>query len=699
MNLKQQPHDSIFFENSLEEGITELIIYTSNSTSLTIDLDNFKLILDRMLCMLTDTEATGLILRVAVPLESMELKELFLQAKEKSQFKKRLFEILNLMNGLDKLNKPIVSIIDKPLSGLGFTLSLLGNKIISSDPKVKVGFPEGAYSILLGLGSVVNLKSKIGVVRSFEVLTKGKMYGVNQALELNLLDQSCSSEEDAQSWAMDYILQKNKQDVEESKESETINLDEEIQKLNKQANLHIPAHVSCFIIFNTGEFLGKEEQLTMELVQFEYILNCRETEAMVRTMYYAVQNARNYQAKAPYDFQQLTVLGAGMMGAGIAYEGARAGLDVQLKDVSMEAAQRGKSYSENVCSKLIQLGKMTADSKDIILNRIHPKADLNGLNHQDIIIEAVFEDESLKAQVIQESLPSLNKNGIFASNTTSLPISNLAKHVADPDRFIGLHFFSPVDRMELVEIIRGKETDDETLDKALQFVSKLKKTPIVVNDGPAFFTSRIFFNYLLEGITLLMEGVSVQQVDKLAKEAGFAVGPLAVLDEISLDLMLHVYDQLPSLHDSQKRAYAYLKKLTNSGRHGRKSGLGFYDYRNNETGKVAWQDPDLVKQDGLPSPVMIKYRLLHVLALDSYRCLESGILTNPTDGDVGSVLGIGYAMHTGGVFSHIDQVGIQNFVNDCLEFQRFGEQWEVPHSLKELARKDFKFYSGFKSNW
>ncbi|MGV6943745.1 3-hydroxyacyl-CoA dehydrogenase NAD-binding domain-containing protein [Sphingobacterium kyonggiense] len=699
MNLKQQPHDSIFFENPLEEGVTELIIYTTNSTSLTIDLDNFKLILDRMLCMLTDTEATGLILRFAVPLQSMELKELFLQAKEKSQFKKKLFEILNLMNGLDKLNKPIVSIIDKPLSGLGFTLSLLGNKIISSDPKVKVGFPEGAYSILLGLGSVVNLKSKIGIVKSFEVLTKGKLYGVDQALELNLLDQSCPSEEEAQSWAMDYILQKNKQDVEESKESETINLDEEIQKLNKQANLHIPAHVSCFIIFNTGEFLGKEEQLTMELVQFEYILNCRETEAMVRTMYYAVQNARNYQAKTPYDFQQLTVLGAGMMGAGIAYEGARAGLDVQLKDVSMEAAERGKSYSENVCSKLIQLGKMTADSKDLILNRIHPKSDLNGLNHQDIIIEAVFEDETLKAQVIQESLPALNKNGIFASNTTSLPISNLAKNVADPDRFIGLHFFSPVDRMELVEIIRGKETDDETLDKALQFVSKLKKTPIVVNDGPAFFTSRIFFNYLLEGITLLMEGVSVQQVDKLAKEAGFAVGPLAVLDEITLDLMLHVYYQLPSLHNSQKRAYAYLKKLTTLGRHGRKSGLGFYDYSNKEIGKVAWQDPDLVKQDGLPSPVMIKYRLLHVLALDSFRCLESGVLTNPTDGDVGSVLGIGYAMHTGGVFSHIDQVGIQNFVNDCLEFQRFGEQWEVPHSLKELARTDFKFYSGFKSNW
>ena len=699
MNLKQQPHDSIFFENPLEEGITELIIYTTNSTTLTIDLDNFKLILDRMLCMLTDTEATGLILRFAIPLESMELKELFLQAKEKSQFKKKLFEILNLMNGLDKLNKPIVSIIDKSLSGLGFTLSLLGDKIISSNPNIKVGFPEGAYSILLGLGSVVNLKSKIGIVKSFEVLTKGKMYGVDQALELNLLDQSCPSEEEAQSWAMDYILQKDKQGIRETKETEATNLDEEIQKLNKQANLHIPAHVSCFIIFNTGEFLGKEEQLTMELVQFEYILNCRETEAMVRTMYYAVQNARNYQAKTPYDFQQLTVLGAGMMGAGIAYEGARAGLDVQLKDVSLEAAERGKSYSENVCSKLIQLGKMTADSKDLILNRIHPKSDLNGLNHQDIIIEAVFEDDTLKAQVIQESLPALNKNGIFASNTTSLPISNLAKHVTDPDRFIGLHFFSPVDRMELVEIIRGKETDDETLDKALQFVSKLKKTPIVVNDGPAFFTSRIFFNYLLEGITLLLEGVSVQQVDKLAKEAGFAVGPLAVLDEITLDLMLHVYDQLPSLHNSQKRAYAYLKKLTTSGRHGRKSGLGFYDYSNKEIGKVAWQDPDLVKQDGLPSPVMIKYRLLHVLALDSFRCLESGVLTNPTDGDVGSVLGIGYAMHTGGVFSHIDQVGIQNFVNDCLEFQRFGEQWDVPHSLKELARKDFKFYSGFKSNW
>lgn len=424
--------------------------------------------------------------------------------------------------------------------------------------------------------------------------------------------------------------------------------------------------------------------------------------AVTRTMDYGVQNAKNPKRLSgvpDFDFKKITVLGAGMMGAGIAFEVAKAGIPVYLKDTDISLAEKGKAYTEKCCDKLIQLGKMDEKKKAEMLSLIYPTTLLTDLENSDVIIEAVFEDKKLKERVIEETTPFLNSKGVFASNTTSLPISELASYTSNAENFIGMHFFSPVDRMKLVEIIRGKKTSDETLNKTLQLALKLQKIPIVVHDSPAFFTSRIFFNYLLEAVTMLLEGIPAAQIEEEAINAGFAVSPLAVLDEISIPLMLHVYDQLPQLSSSQKRCYTYLSKIVEAGRTGRKSGKGFYNYDIVAKTKQIWQDPTINPSMQHVDSQTIQTRLLHVMALDSYRCLDEGVLDQPIDGDIGSIMGVGYAANTGGVFSHIDTVGIQQFVKDCQSFNSIGEQWEIPDSLKRLAQDSYHFYGGLDANW
>lgn len=428
-------------------------------------------------------------------------------------------------------------------------------------------------------------------------------------------------------------------------------------------------------------------------------IDCK-TDIAIERLNLGIHNARDparLSGFPDFPFNKVSVLGAGIMGSGIAYEIAKAGINVCLKDTDITLAEQGKIYTEKCCNKLIGLGKMTESKKAEMLSLIHPTNNTEDIAGSDLIIEAVFEDKKLKKKVIAENSSFLTVNGFFASNTTSLPITELASFTNNATDFIGMHFFSPVERMKLVEIIRGKQTSDKTLNKALQFALTLQKVPIVVHDVPAFFTSRIFFNYLLEAVTMLLEGIPAPMIEDAAVKAGFAIGPLAVLDEISITLMLHVYDQLPELSFSQKRCYGYLSKLVATGRTGRKAGKGFYNYDTSTKTKQIWLDKSIpVHQLDMK---IIQKRLLHVMALDSYRCLDEGVLERPVDGDIGSVMGVGFAAQTGGVFAHIDEVGIQRFVNECHLFSDCGEQWEVPSSLQKLAEEGYQFYNGHRSNW
>ena len=574
---------------------------------------------------------------------------------------------------------------------------LLFDQRIGIGPKAKMGFPEGAFGMLTGNGSFTKLLGLVDAELVFDLMNSGRMIKPEEAEKAGLLQDRISSWEQVQAW-----LQENSTFNSEDKFKWKVDPDQlsaAIQQLNAKSMKPLLMTEVLLSLIQNSEGQSFKDLLTKEHLAYLGLLTAKETLARVRTFHYAVEDAIAMCKEVEQEeINKVAVIGAGMMGSGIAYEVAKAGIDVILKDVDLQNAERGRAYSEKLCNKLIELNKMKEDDKPKILERILPTDQLEDLDGAEIIVEAVFEDKRLKAEVINESKRFLAQSGLFASNTTSLPISKLSKSFDDPSRFIGLHFFSPVDRMALVEVIRGKETSEETLDKALSFVGKLKKIPIVVNDGPAFFTSRIFFYYLLEGITMLLEGVPTERIEEAAKNAGFGVGPLAVLDEISLPLMVHVYEQLPDMSFSQKRVYNYLQRMIKKGRTGRKSSRGFYDYPDNKPKKY-YADPELKDLDSQISAKDIQDRLLAVLALDSYRCLEEGILFSPIDGDLGSVMGLGYPVQTGGVFGYIDMIGLDEFIKICENFGQYGDEWEIPDSLIKLRDEGFQFYDGFESNW
>ena len=414
---------------------------------------------------------------------------------------------------------------------------------------------------------------------------------------------------------------------------------------------------------------------------------------MIRTGFFAIQDAAKGKARPKdepkYEIQKLGVLGAGMMGAGIAYVSAKAGMDVVLKDVTVEGAEKGKAYSTSLLDKAIAKKRSTPEKKEALLAKITPTDDPNAVEGSDLIIEAVFENVELKDKVTKETEAVLGEDKVYGSNTSTIPISLLAKSSARPENFIGIHFFSPVDKMPLVEIIVGEKTADKAIAAAVDYTVAIKKVPIVVNDSRGFFTSRCFGTYVTEGMFLLEEGVPAPMIERVATKIGLPVGPLAVHDEVSLTLSVHIFESDPAEKSAaEKRSYAMVKDLVeNHKRTGKRDGAGFYDYPKGGQKKL-W--PGLKKiytpnVDALSEEV-VKKRMLHRQVLESYRCLDEGVLRSTTDGDIGSILGWGFPIFTGGALSYIDYVGMENFIADCDAFKaQFGERWDVPQSLRDLA--------------
>ena len=649
---------------------------------------------------LQQEDTTGVIYYCPIPAGKIEYTPLFNQFLPSDSTASTLKSLILKVLAWKELNKPIVSIFTENCTDIALATMLWAGYRIAPQ-KLKFGFPESKYGLFTGFGSTIYLPSLIGNSATLNLLTQGKLMNSEEAYKQGLIDEVSQQQDEGILLAKKWILRNPLLISEETQQIDQVSPEAILNIQRKTRGLYPGTNAVVELVkkrASSTPIQAIEQEVTLCLE----VLNRPEPLHMVRTLYYGVQDAQSpsrIRLLNNYSLKKIGILGAGMMGSGIAYEAARAGIEVVLKDVTIIQAEGGKAYSTQLCEKLLALGILNQSQHEQLLSRIKPTEKVDDLNGSDCIIEAVFEDFPLKAAVTQESLPYLADNGFFASNTTSLPITELAKAAHDAKSFIGMHFFSPVDRMPLVEIICGKETDEITLEKALTTALRLNKIPIIVHDGPGFFTSRIFFNYLLEGITMVLEGISPLLIEEEAVAAGFAVGPLAVLDEISLELMLHVYDQFPALHASQQRAYSYLKKMVDQGRKGKKSGAGFYDYDIESKKKTIWKNPTISLQSNTLTPPTIRKRLLHVMALDSYRCLEGGIIDRPIDGDIGAILGVGYASYTGGVFGHIDLTTLPIFVAECQAFYAYGEQWDVPESLKELAKRNFKFYNGFLSNW
>ncbi len=634
---------------------------------------------------------------------------------DKSDVVEKVIASNQTMRKMETCGKPFVAAINGTALGGGLELTLACHYRIAVDrPDAVLGLPEVMVGLLPGGGGTQRLPRLIGVQAALELMTQGKHLKPIQAKGLGIVNELASKEElidKAKAWIKDkgdavQPWDKKGFKVPGGLDANKVGTIQTFSVVNalvaKNTNHNYPAPISIVSCVYEGCQIPIDSGLRIEAKYFVELLTGTVAGNMIRSLFINKQSADKLRAR-PEGVEKskvttLGMLGAGMMGSGIALVSARAGMNVVLLDSTDEQAAKGKEYTEKFLEKRVARKKMSSDDAAAMLDRIKVTTDYNDLESCELIIEAVFEDREIKAGVTQATEAVIAESAIFASNTSTLPISGLAEASKRPKSFIGLHFFSPVERMPLVEVILGKETSDEALARALDYVQQIKKTPIVVNDSRGFFTSRVFSMACNEANTMLTEGVSPALIENAARHAGYPVGPLAVQDETSIELGYKIHLQtMEDMGDAYKPASGWevSAKLVELERLGKKYGKGFYDYPEGAKKRLWPGLADLFPvSDQQPDVEEVKSRLMTIQALDAYRCLEEHVLMSPDDGDIGSILGWGFPPWSGGVFSYIDTVGIEKFVERCDDYsQRLGERFTVPDSLREKANNKESFYS------
>jgi len=630
-----------------------------------------------------------------------------------NQFK-MMMEMHSRFRAIETGGKPFVAAINGTAMGGGLELCLAcHHRILLNDVKIKLGFPESKVGLLPGGGGTVKAPYLLGIQNALMYLMQGKEVRPEKAFKDGLVNELAETKEDLMTKARAWINE-NSNPVQpwDNKKYRIPGGDlwtpNGVQtmigaagNLTKMAHGNYPAQNYILKVIHDGLQLTFDRALEVEARYFTKLLGSKEAKNMIRTGFFGIQNAKKGKARPKdepaYEVKKLGILGAGMMGAGIAYVSAKAGMEVVLKDVSTEGAEKGKAYSKKLLDKAISRNRSTPEKAEALLSRIQPTDKPEAMEGCDLVIEAVFEDPKLKDTVTKETETVLAADKIYASNTSTIPISLLAESSARPENFIGIHFFSPVDKMPLVEIIVGEKTEDKAIAAAVDYTVAIGKIPIVVNDSRGFYTSRCFGTFCAEGAFLLEEGVPAAMIENVAKTIGLPVGPLAVSDEVTLTLGIHVYESDPSANKPvyQTRMYNLQKDLVeNHNRKGKKWGAGFYDYPEGAKKKL-WpglKEKFNPKVDTLDKETVGK-RILHRQALEAFRCLDEGVLRSVIDGDLGSVLGWGFPIYTGGALSYIDFVGGQQFVADCKDFEkRFGLRWAVPENLSALVEAGKSIY-------
>jgi 3-hydroxyacyl-CoA dehydrogenase/enoyl-CoA hydratase/3-hydroxybutyryl-CoA epimerase len=623
-----------------------------------------------------------------------------------------------LYRRLETCGKPFAAAIHGVCLGGAFELALACHFRVASDAAVtRVGLPEIKVGLFPGAGGTQRVARLMPTGDALQMLFKGEQIRPLMARNMGLLHAVAPEGEivqTAKSWILNggsatapwdqkgYKLPSNK--VYSAAGMQIWPAANAIYRRETQDNY--PAAYAILEAVYQGLQLPMDLALRVESRWFAKILRSKEAAAMIRTLFISMQDlnkgARRPKSEPATSLKRIGVVGAGFMGAGIAYVSALAGLDVVLVDRDTETAERGKAYSHKLMSDQIMKGRAKSADRDALLARITASAEYRSLSDCDLVIEAVFEDPGVKAEVIAKIQEAVRPGTTIASNTSTLPISGLARHAADPAGFIGIHFFSPVEKMMLVEIIKGAETGDRALATALDFVRAIKKTPIIVNDARGFFANRCVGAYILEGHLMLVEGVPAAMIENAGKQAGMPVGPLSLNDEVALDLALRIVRATKAqvgpdaINPSQEELLTRL--VEQEGRLGRKNRKGFYDYP--ESGpKRLWPGLANLQKQHLPGETIdmeeLKQRLLVSQALEGARTVEEGVITDPREADVGSILGFGFAPYTGGVLSYIDMMGAKSFVAlaDRLR-DRHGERFAAPALLREMAAEGKRFYDG-----
>jgi 3-hydroxyacyl-CoA dehydrogenase/enoyl-CoA hydratase/3-hydroxybutyryl-CoA epimerase len=627
----------------------------------------------------------------------------------------RKIELAGMDPKTKKGAKPIVAALPGTALGIGLELPLSCHRIIAADnPRAKIGLPEILVGIFPGAGGTTRLTRKMGAMMAAPFLLEGKLSDPKSAKAAGLIDEVVAPE-DLLSRAKDWVLSAKDADLVKP-------WDDKGYKMPGGTPYH-PAGFMTFVGANAmvagktmgvypaakallgavyeGAMVPFDTALKIEARHFTSLLMNPSSTAMIRSLFInkeALEKGANRPSVADQTVKKVGIIGAGMMGAGIAYVSANAGIEVVLIDAAQEAADRGKAYSEGLLDKGIQRKKVTAEKKAEVLGRIHATTDYAALAGCDLIVEAVFEDPKVKAEVTAKVEAAVGADCIFATNTSTLPISSLAKASIRPEQFIGIHFFSPVDKMMLVEIIRGKATGDVAVAKALDYVRQIRKTPIVVNDARFFYANRCIIPYINEGIRMVAEGVEPALVENAAKLVGMPLGPLQLVDETSIDLGVKI---AKATRAAMGDAYPdgavdeVLFWMEGHGRLGKKANAGFYAYDAAGKREGLWEglEPRYPVAKGQPDLGTVQHRLLMAQVLEAVRALEQGVLTDIREGDVGAILGWGFAPWSGGPFGWLDIIGAAKAVEICEGLaEAHGARFAPPQMLRDMAAKGQTFY-------
>jgi len=614
-----------------------------------------------------------------------------------------------LYRKLETCGKPFVAAINGTALGGGLELCLAcHHRVVLDNPKAAIGLPEVKVGLLPGAGGTQRLPRLIGIRESLPLMLEGRHLKPPKAVELGICNELATDVDDMMERARRWLTDVGDPVAPWDKKGFKVpggsgGMHPAVVQTFMAGNAMVaektqhryPAPISIMSCVYEGTQIPIDKGLKVELQYFTKLLAGPVARNMIRTLFID-KGAADKLARRPADVpkshvKKLGVLGAGMMGAGIAYVSAYAGQEVVLLDRALEDAEKGKGYSRALLEKRVSRGRMTEDQAAAVLGRIKPTTDYADLAGCDLVIEAVFEDRAIKADVTEKTEAVIPETSIFASNTSTLPITGLAQASRRPEQFIGIHFFSPVDKMPLVEIILGEKTGPEAIARALDYVQQIRKTPILVNDSRGFYTSRVFSTYVKEGMELLAEGVKPALIENAAKMAGMPVGPLAVHDEVTIDLSYKILmqtkkdlgdDFLPTQADEVVRHFQEDLK-----RRGKRFGAGFYEYPEGAR-KYLW--PGLAEEyppaPEQPELEYIQRRLLYIQSVEAARCTEEGVVPEPADADVGSILGWGFPPWTGGTLSLIDTVGVRDFVDQCDALaEQHGPRFAPPDWLRQRS--------------
>jgi 3-hydroxyacyl-CoA dehydrogenase/enoyl-CoA hydratase/3-hydroxybutyryl-CoA epimerase len=629
----------------------------------------------------------------------------------------RKIELAGMDFKTKKGGKPIAAALPGTAVGIGLELPLATHRIFAADnSKAKIGLPEIMVGIFPGAGGTTRLVRKMGAMAASPFLLQGKLVDPKKAKGAGMIDEVV---EDPIAAAREWVLNAKDADLVKPWDAKGYKMPGGAPyhpagfptfvgasaMVNANTNGAFPAAKALLSAVYEGALVPFDTALKIEARWFTNILMNPSSAAMIRSLFLNKEalekGAVRPQGIPDQSVKKVGVLGAGMMGAGIALVSAQAGMEVVLIDRNQEAADRGKAYSASYMDKGIKRGKATPEKKEAMLARITATPDLDALKGCDLIIEAVFEDPGVKAEMTKKVEAIIPEDCIFASNTSTLPITGLAKASVRPEQFIGIHFFSPVEKMFLVEIIKGKETGDRAVAKALDYVRQIRKTPIVVNDARFFYCNRCIIPYMNEAMRIVTEGTPAAMVDHAAQQLGFPVGPIQLTDETSIDLgakiaratkeaMGNTYPESPS-----DDLIFWMEEL---GRLGRKSKAGFFDYDENGKRLGYWQGitDKFPAAEELPALQDVKDRMMFAQVLEAVRALEEGVVEDIREGDVGAILAWGFAPWTGGPYSWLDMLGAEYAAARCDELEAaYGERFKCPDLLREMAAKGQSFYGRF----